>query len=93
MHFWSWFCGRRVDFPAPNGRLNKEVNQARIHRPPPRSRQIGLAQSAKPTAGPSVPLKELWQHLPEKQRQRLIDRLSVMLHRQLLKIEEGGSDE
>jgi hypothetical protein len=28
MHFRSWFGGRRVDFPAPNSRLNMEVKHA-----------------------------------------------------------------
>ena len=61
--------------------------------PPPRPRHRSGPQQAKPTVGPRVPLKELWQHLPDAQKDRLIDRLSLMLHRQLLESEEGGSDE
>jgi hypothetical protein len=38
-------------------------------------------------------LKELWQHLPEHQRQSLLDRLTIMLQRQFLNRREGGSDE
>lgn len=40
-----------------------------------------------------MPLKELWQRLPENQIQSLLDRLTIMLQRQVLNREEGGSNE
>lgn len=41
----------------------------------------------------SVPLRDLWSHLNDNQQSQVIDRLTIMLQRQLLEKMEGVRDE
>jgi hypothetical protein len=41
----------------------------------------------------TVPLKELWQHLAADKQERILDRLTIVLHRQLPLSKEEASDE
>ncbi len=57
--------------------------------PPPRSAQIGPPKPLPPT----LPLAEFWQHLEPGHQHRVIDRLTIMLHRQLPETPEVTCDE
>ncbi len=69
--------------------LTTEVNDVTPQSSPPR-----LAQNGPPKPLPrTLPLTELWQHLDPDHQRRVIDRLTIMLHRQLPETPEVKCDE
>jgi hypothetical protein len=66
-----------------------EVNDVATSGSPPRAAQNG---SLKPLPS-TLPLAELWQHLDPDRQRRVIDRLTIILHRQLPETPEVKCDE